>query len=42
MNQFVFHPEAFKDLEEIWEYIAENNREAADRVVDERSKPSER
>jgi plasmid stabilization system protein ParE len=35
MSGFVFHPEAYKDIEEIWEYIAADNLEAADRVVEE-------
>jgi len=28
-----FHPDAFADLDEIWEYIANDNIDAADRVV---------
>jgi plasmid stabilization system protein ParE len=28
-----FHPDAFADLDEIWEYIAQNNVDAADRVL---------
>ena len=35
MNGCVFHPEAYADLDEIWEYIAEDNLNAADRVVAE-------
>ena len=35
MNKFVLHPEAFADLDEIWEYIAADNLDAADRVVEE-------
>ena len=35
MSGFVLHPEAFRDLEEIWEYIAADNVEAADGVVEE-------
>jgi len=35
MNEFVLHPEAFNDLDEIWEYIAAENLDAADRVLDE-------
>jgi plasmid stabilization system protein ParE len=27
------HPEAFADLDEIWEHIAEDNVDAADRVL---------
>ena len=33
MSGYAFHPEAFKDLDEIWEYIAEDNIDAADRVL---------
>jgi len=32
MNRFVLHPEAYTDLSEIWEYIAGDNLDAADRV----------
>lgn len=35
MNKFVLHPEAYSDLNEIWEYVAANNLGAADRVLDE-------
>lgn len=35
MSAYGFHPEALIDLDEIWEYIAEHNPAAADRVVDE-------
>jgi toxin ParE1/3/4 len=35
MSGFVLHPEALADLEEVWEFIAANNLEAADRVLDE-------
>ena len=35
MSQFVLHPEAYTDLNEIWEYIAADNLAAADRVLDE-------
>ena len=35
MNQFVLHPEAYADLNEIWDYIASDNLDAADRVLDE-------
>ena len=35
MSGFVLHPEALADLEEIWEYIAADNAEAADRVLEE-------
>jgi hypothetical protein len=29
-----FHPEAEIDLDAVWEYIAEDNPEAADRMID--------
>lgn len=35
MSGYAFHPEAFADLEDIWEHIAEQNIDAADRVIDE-------
>ncbi|HUN61177.1 MAG TPA: type II toxin-antitoxin system RelE/ParE family toxin [Candidatus Sulfotelmatobacter sp.] len=35
MSGFVFHPEAISDLEEIWEFIANDNLDAADRVLKE-------
>jgi plasmid stabilization system protein ParE len=35
MSGFVLHPEAFTDLEEIWEYIAADSLDAADRIRDE-------
>jgi plasmid stabilization system protein ParE len=35
MSAFVFHPEAYADLDEIWEYIADDNLDAADRVLEE-------
>jgi plasmid stabilization system protein ParE len=35
MSEFVLHPAACKDLEEIWEYIALDNLDAADRVREE-------
>jgi len=35
MGGFVLHPDAFTDLEEIWEFIAAENLDAADRVLDE-------
>jgi plasmid stabilization system protein ParE len=35
MSQFVLHPEAHSDLNEIWEYIAADSLDAADRVVRE-------
>jgi plasmid stabilization system protein ParE len=35
MSEFVLHPQAWRDLEEIWEYIAVNSPDAADRVREE-------
>jgi len=35
MSGFVLHPEAHKDLEQIWEYVAADNLDAADRVREE-------
>jgi toxin ParE1/3/4 len=35
MTGFVLHPDAYTDLEEIWEYIAADNLDAADRVLEE-------
>ena len=35
MSGFVFHPAALTDLNEIWEYIAADSPDAADRVLDE-------
>lgn len=35
MNRFILHPEAYTDLEEIWEYIATDSLNAADRVTEE-------
>jgi toxin ParE1/3/4 len=35
MSGFVFHPGALTDLTEIWEYIAADNPDAADRVLEE-------
>jgi plasmid stabilization system protein ParE len=32
---YVFHPEAFADLDENWEYIAQDNIDAADRVLED-------
>jgi plasmid stabilization system protein ParE len=33
MSRYAFHPEAFADLDQIWDYIAEDNIDAADRVI---------
>ena len=35
MSGYAFHPDAFADLDEIWEYIAQDNVDAADRVLAE-------
>ena len=33
MSGYAFHPDAFADLDEMWEYIAQDNIDAADRVL---------
>lgn len=33
MTGYAFHPDAETDLNEIWEYIAADNVNAADRVI---------
>jgi toxin ParE1/3/4 len=35
MSGYALHPEAFTDLDDIREYIAEDNPDAADRVITE-------
>jgi plasmid stabilization system protein ParE len=35
MSGFVLRPDAFKDLDEIWEFIAADSLGAADRVLEE-------
>ena len=35
MSEFVLHPEAVKDLDEIWEYIAADTLDTADRTIEE-------
>jgi antitoxin ParD1/3/4 len=35
MSGFFLHPDAYLDLDEIWEYIAADNLDAADRVLAE-------
>jgi toxin ParE1/3/4 len=35
MSGFVLHPAAFRDINEIWEFIAAENLDAADRVLEE-------
>ncbi len=33
MTDYAFHPEALSDLDEIWEFIAKDNVDAANRIV---------
>jgi hypothetical protein len=40
MSGYAFHPEAAADLDEIWEYIAQDNVDAADRVLAIFTRPS--
>jgi toxin ParE1/3/4 len=35
MSQFVLHPGAIQDLNEIWEYVASDSPDAADQFVEE-------
>ncbi len=35
MREFVLHPEAYSDLDDLWEYIAFDNVGAADRTREE-------
>jgi plasmid stabilization system protein ParE len=35
MSDFRLSPQAFRDIDEIWEFIADDNLDAADRVRDE-------
>ena len=35
MTEYAFHPQARDDLGEIWDYIAADNPDAADRIVAE-------
>lgn len=34
MTSYILAPEAFQDLQELWDYIATENLNAADRVID--------
>ena len=34
MTSYIFAPEALQDLQELWDYIAAENLDAADRVID--------
>jgi plasmid stabilization system protein ParE len=33
MSGYALHPDAFNDLDELWDDIAERNLDAADRVI---------
>lgn len=33
MSDYAFHPRAFEDLDEIWEYVAQDNLDAADALL---------
>ena len=33
MSGYAFHPDAFTDIDRLWEYVAEHNIDAADRVI---------
>jgi plasmid stabilization system protein ParE len=35
MTEYVLHPEALTDIEEIWDFIAESSIDAADRVIED-------
>jgi len=35
MSGFALHPDAYRDLEEIWEYIAADNPDTSDRTLEE-------
>lgn len=35
MSEFVLHPQAYADIDEIWEYIAADSLDAADRIREE-------
>lgn len=35
MSGFKLHPEAYGDLDEIWEFIAQDSPDAADRIREE-------
>ena len=34
MSDYAFHPEALDDIDAIWEYIAKDSVDAADRAID--------
>jgi toxin ParE1/3/4 len=35
MTGYILHPEAYTDIDELWEFIAQDNLDAADRVREE-------
>ncbi|MGZ4889893.1 MAG: type II toxin-antitoxin system RelE/ParE family toxin [Candidatus Angelobacter sp.] len=35
MSAYSFHPDAFADLNDIWDFIAQDSVDAADRVLEE-------
>ncbi|MGC2695231.1 MAG: type II toxin-antitoxin system RelE/ParE family toxin [Candidatus Angelobacter sp.] len=35
MSGYLLHPQAFSDLDEIWEFIAQDSLDSADRVIEE-------
>jgi plasmid stabilization system protein ParE len=35
VSAYSFHPDAFADLNDIWEFIAQDSLAAADRIMDE-------
>jgi plasmid stabilization system protein ParE len=35
VSDYAFHPDAFADLSDIWDFIAQDSVDAADRVLDE-------
>src|ERR1043165_3246730 len=37
MSKYIFSPKALNHLQSIWDFIAAENREAADRILDELS-----
>jgi plasmid stabilization system protein ParE len=40
MSGYVLHPEAFTDIDQIWEYVAQDNIDAADACLRTSSAPS--
>ncbi len=42
MNEFVLHPQAYADIDELWEYIAADNLDAVDRTGKKSTKRSSR